>query len=288
MAQELRERIDNWDYMKWQSLCTAREMVTKLKRTTHWVAQMSTPSLPRSGKEHGVSVWPWIFWISIDFWTKSRVLCTWGFKSSGIEHACQKAAPRDLRAHAQLTQALVESCCEGQLIPLLPPLYPTHPSPHFYPCHCSWGKKSHHSVALAKVTKWEDREGCWQLALTVMCWDQEYGWKASKIGSSHQKTQPNRVSCVALKCNTNNGTNTHSCAVTQPACIACQVSHIWCWIFLQLSECQSSSENGDVHVFPDFWFGASEVLKDDMDYFCFIISTKLWPSRGASLNSEIS
>jgi hypothetical protein len=37
MAQQLKERIDKWDYMKLRSFCTIKEMVTKLKRlTTKW------------------------------------------------------------------------------------------------------------------------------------------------------------------------------------------------------------------------------------------------------------
>jgi hypothetical protein len=32
MAQQRRERIDKWDYMKLKSFCTAKEMVTRLKR----------------------------------------------------------------------------------------------------------------------------------------------------------------------------------------------------------------------------------------------------------------
>jgi hypothetical protein len=37
MAQQLRERIDDWDYMKLKSFCTTKEMVTKLKRLpTEW------------------------------------------------------------------------------------------------------------------------------------------------------------------------------------------------------------------------------------------------------------
>jgi hypothetical protein len=32
MAQQLRERIDNWDYMKLKSFCITKEMVTWLKR----------------------------------------------------------------------------------------------------------------------------------------------------------------------------------------------------------------------------------------------------------------
>jgi hypothetical protein len=37
MAQQLRERIDKWDYMKLKSFCTAKEMVSKLKMLpTKW------------------------------------------------------------------------------------------------------------------------------------------------------------------------------------------------------------------------------------------------------------
>jgi hypothetical protein len=31
-AQQLRERINKWNYMKLKSFCTAKEMVCKLKR----------------------------------------------------------------------------------------------------------------------------------------------------------------------------------------------------------------------------------------------------------------
>jgi hypothetical protein len=31
-AQQLRERMDKWDCMKWKSFCTTKEMVSKLKR----------------------------------------------------------------------------------------------------------------------------------------------------------------------------------------------------------------------------------------------------------------
>jgi hypothetical protein len=31
-AEQLRERIDKWDYMKLKSFCTAKQMVSKLKR----------------------------------------------------------------------------------------------------------------------------------------------------------------------------------------------------------------------------------------------------------------
>jgi hypothetical protein len=33
VAQQLRERIDKWDYMKLKLVCTTKEMVSKLKRT---------------------------------------------------------------------------------------------------------------------------------------------------------------------------------------------------------------------------------------------------------------
>jgi hypothetical protein len=37
MAQQLRERMDKWSYMKLKSFCTAKEMVSKLKRPpTEW------------------------------------------------------------------------------------------------------------------------------------------------------------------------------------------------------------------------------------------------------------
>jgi hypothetical protein len=32
VTQQLRERIDKWDYMKSKSFCTKKEMVSKLKR----------------------------------------------------------------------------------------------------------------------------------------------------------------------------------------------------------------------------------------------------------------
>jgi hypothetical protein len=32
VAQQLRERIDKWDYMELKISCTAKEMVSKLKR----------------------------------------------------------------------------------------------------------------------------------------------------------------------------------------------------------------------------------------------------------------
>jgi hypothetical protein len=37
VAWQLRERMDKWDYMKLKSFCTAKEMVSKLKRPpTEW------------------------------------------------------------------------------------------------------------------------------------------------------------------------------------------------------------------------------------------------------------
>jgi hypothetical protein len=36
-AQQVRERMDKWDYMKLKSFCTTREMFSKLKRPpTEW------------------------------------------------------------------------------------------------------------------------------------------------------------------------------------------------------------------------------------------------------------
>jgi hypothetical protein len=36
-AQQLRERMGKWDYMKLESFCTTKEMVSKLKRPpTEW------------------------------------------------------------------------------------------------------------------------------------------------------------------------------------------------------------------------------------------------------------
>jgi hypothetical protein len=39
-AQQLRERMDKWDYMKLKSFCTTKEMVSKLKRR-HKVGEKS-------------------------------------------------------------------------------------------------------------------------------------------------------------------------------------------------------------------------------------------------------
>ena len=36
-AQQLRDRIDKWDFIKLKSFCSSKEMVSKLKRTpTEW------------------------------------------------------------------------------------------------------------------------------------------------------------------------------------------------------------------------------------------------------------
>jgi hypothetical protein len=32
MAQQLKERADKWDYMKFESLCITKKMVNRLKR----------------------------------------------------------------------------------------------------------------------------------------------------------------------------------------------------------------------------------------------------------------
>jgi hypothetical protein len=48
MAQQLRERIDKWDYMKLKSFCTAKEMVSKLKRlSSEW--RKSLPAVNLTG-----------------------------------------------------------------------------------------------------------------------------------------------------------------------------------------------------------------------------------------------
>jgi mitochondrial fission protein ELM1 len=37
VTQQLRERMDKWDYMKLKSFCTTKEMVSKLKKIpTEW------------------------------------------------------------------------------------------------------------------------------------------------------------------------------------------------------------------------------------------------------------
>jgi hypothetical protein len=38
-AQQLRERMDKWNYMKLKSFCTKKEMVSKLEKTTHRVGE---------------------------------------------------------------------------------------------------------------------------------------------------------------------------------------------------------------------------------------------------------
>jgi hypothetical protein len=42
VAQQLRERMDKWDYMKLQSFCTTKEMVSKLKRPPTESEKIST------------------------------------------------------------------------------------------------------------------------------------------------------------------------------------------------------------------------------------------------------
>jgi hypothetical protein len=43
MAQQLRERIGKWDYMKFKSFCITKEMVFKLKRLpTEWEKRFSS------------------------------------------------------------------------------------------------------------------------------------------------------------------------------------------------------------------------------------------------------
>jgi hypothetical protein len=37
VAQQLREKIDKWDYMKLKTFCTVKKMITRLKRQpTEW------------------------------------------------------------------------------------------------------------------------------------------------------------------------------------------------------------------------------------------------------------
>jgi hypothetical protein len=48
MAQQLRERIDKWDYMKLKSFYTTKEMLTKLKRQpTEWEKIFASYSLDK-------------------------------------------------------------------------------------------------------------------------------------------------------------------------------------------------------------------------------------------------
>jgi hypothetical protein len=43
VAQQLRERIDKWDYMKLNRFCTTKDMVSKLKRPpTEWEKTFAT------------------------------------------------------------------------------------------------------------------------------------------------------------------------------------------------------------------------------------------------------
>jgi hypothetical protein len=43
-VQQIRERMDRWDYMKLKSFCTTQEMVSKLKRP------------PQSGRKYSLAV----------------------------------------------------------------------------------------------------------------------------------------------------------------------------------------------------------------------------------------
>jgi hypothetical protein len=48
MAQQLREKIDKWGYMKLKSFCIAKEFVTRLKRVfTKWKKVLSAIHLTR-------------------------------------------------------------------------------------------------------------------------------------------------------------------------------------------------------------------------------------------------
>jgi hypothetical protein len=38
-AQQLRERMDKWDFINLKCFCTTKEMVSKLKKTTHRVGE---------------------------------------------------------------------------------------------------------------------------------------------------------------------------------------------------------------------------------------------------------
>jgi hypothetical protein len=48
MVQQLRERIDKWDYMKLKSFCQMKEMVIKLKRQPiEWKKSLPVAQLTR-------------------------------------------------------------------------------------------------------------------------------------------------------------------------------------------------------------------------------------------------
>jgi hypothetical protein len=44
-AQQLRERIDKWDYMKLKSFCTKKEMASNLKRLLPKNGRKSLPAI---------------------------------------------------------------------------------------------------------------------------------------------------------------------------------------------------------------------------------------------------
>jgi hypothetical protein len=49
IAQQLREIVDRWDYMKLKSFCTAKETVTRLKRQPiEWEKSLSGLHLTRN------------------------------------------------------------------------------------------------------------------------------------------------------------------------------------------------------------------------------------------------
>jgi hypothetical protein len=49
MAQQLRERIDKWDYMKLKIFCTTKEMVSKLKRLSIECKKIFASSISKKG-----------------------------------------------------------------------------------------------------------------------------------------------------------------------------------------------------------------------------------------------
>jgi hypothetical protein len=55
MAQQLRERIDKWDYMKLKVFCTTKEMVSKLKcLPTEW--EKFLPAISKHMKKYSTSL----------------------------------------------------------------------------------------------------------------------------------------------------------------------------------------------------------------------------------------
>jgi hypothetical protein len=45
MAQQLRERIDKWDFMKLKSFCTTEEMFSKTEEATHRMEENLLPDV---------------------------------------------------------------------------------------------------------------------------------------------------------------------------------------------------------------------------------------------------